>query len=87
VNNFIIFVPNTNKDQEVNIKITRVLKKYAFGKVIEGEPGEEVIDATMESEAEQGTSTEAPEPHEPPEPTETPEKTKEATKIESSKAK
>jgi predicted RNA-binding protein with TRAM domain len=92
VNNFIIFVPNTNKDQEVNIKITRVLKKYAFGKVIEGEPGEEVIDATMESEAEQGTSPEPPEPTktpEPtttPEPTETPEKTKEETKIESSKA-
>ena len=46
VNNFIIFVPNTTKDQEVNIKITRVLKKYAFGKTIEGEPTEEIVDAT-----------------------------------------
>jgi predicted RNA-binding protein with TRAM domain len=46
VNNFIIFVPNTNKDQEVNIKITRVLKKYAFGKILEGEPTEDIVDAT-----------------------------------------
>jgi predicted RNA-binding protein with TRAM domain len=46
VNNFIIFVPNTNKDQEVNIKITRVLKKYAFGKILEGETTEEIVDAT-----------------------------------------
>jgi predicted RNA-binding protein with TRAM domain len=44
VNNFIIFVPNTKKDQITIVKITRVLKKYAFGKVIEGEPDGEVID-------------------------------------------
>jgi len=46
VNNFIIFVPETTKDQEVNIKITRVLKKYAFGKVLEGEVPDNVVDAT-----------------------------------------
>jgi predicted RNA-binding protein with TRAM domain len=46
VNNFIIFVPNTTKDQEVNIKVTRVLKKYAFGKVMEGATDEVVLDAT-----------------------------------------
>jgi predicted RNA-binding protein with TRAM domain len=46
VNNFIIFVPNTTKDQEVVVKITRVLKKYAFGKVSEGEPDGVVLDAT-----------------------------------------
>jgi predicted RNA-binding protein with TRAM domain len=46
VNNFIIFVPNTKKDEITNVKITRVLKKYAFGKVLEGEPDSEVIDAT-----------------------------------------
>ncbi len=46
VNNFIIFVPNTKKDQITIIKITRVLKKYAFGKVLEGEADGEVIDAT-----------------------------------------
>jgi predicted RNA-binding protein with TRAM domain len=46
VNNFIIFVPDTNKDQEVNIKITRVLKKYAFGKTVEDVSGEQVLDAT-----------------------------------------
>lgn len=49
VNNFIIFVPSTTKDQEVNIKITRVLKKYAFGKVSEGESDEKVQDATSGS--------------------------------------
>jgi predicted RNA-binding protein with TRAM domain len=49
VNNFIIFVPSTTKDQEVNIKITRVLKKYAFGKVSEGEPDGKVLDATSGS--------------------------------------
>jgi predicted RNA-binding protein with TRAM domain len=49
VNNFIVFVPSTTKDQEVNIKITRVLKKYAFGKVLEGEPTETVVDATIGS--------------------------------------
>ena len=46
VNNFIIFVPNTHKDQEVNIAITRVLKKYAFGKIVEGEPDGKVVDTT-----------------------------------------
>ena len=51
VNNFIIFIPATTTDQEVNIKITRVLKKYAFGKVLEGEPAEDerVHDATTGS--------------------------------------
>ena len=38
VNNFIIFVPNTKKDQDINIKITRVLKKYAFAKVTDEAP-------------------------------------------------
>jgi len=52
VNNFIIFIPNTTKDQEVNIKITRVLKKYAFGKIIEGETTENIIDARVSSEQE-----------------------------------
>lgn len=51
VNNFIVFVPSTTKDQKVIIKITRVLKKYAFGKVIEGEPTETVVDATTNSTA------------------------------------
>lgn len=51
VNNFIVFVPSTTKDQEVNIKITRVLKKYAFGKISEGEPTETVVDATTGSAA------------------------------------
>ena len=46
VNNFIIFIPNTNKDQEVNIKITRVLKKYAFGKTVDDVSEDQVIDAT-----------------------------------------
>jgi predicted RNA-binding protein with TRAM domain len=50
VNNFIIFVPNTKKDQITIIKITRVLKKYAFGKILEGEPDGEVIDASTNIE-------------------------------------
>lgn len=76
VNNFIIFVPNTNKDQETNIKITRVLKKYAFGKVLEGEPDGEVIDATQDTSAQ----------HEPLPEQEAPEKSKEDLKVEPAEA-
>ncbi len=62
VNNFIIFVPNTKKDDIVNVKITRVLKKYAFGKVIEGMPDGEVIDAIASAVQDQDSnSTIAPE--------------------------
>jgi predicted RNA-binding protein with TRAM domain len=57
VNNFIIFVPNTKKDEITNVKITRVLKKYAFGKVLEGEPDGEVIDATTGAGAGTGTGS------------------------------
>jgi predicted RNA-binding protein with TRAM domain len=61
VNNFIIFIPATTKDQEVNIKITRVLKKYAFGKVLEGEPaeGEVVHDATTGSVSNQANANQS----------------------------
>ncbi len=56
VNNFIIFVPSTKKDQDCNIQITRVLKKYAFGKVTEQEenaPQADVIDTTSDPEGAQ----------------------------------
>ena len=33
--NFIVVVPETEVDQEYDIEITRVLRKMAFGKVVE----------------------------------------------------
>ncbi|NLI62024.1 MAG: TRAM domain-containing protein [Methanosarcinaceae archaeon] len=35
IEGFVIFVPDTQKDEEVTVKITRVLPKYAFGIVVE----------------------------------------------------
>ena len=31
---FVIFVPNVQKDQEVRVKVTKVLRKVGFGEVI-----------------------------------------------------
>lgn len=35
IDGYVIFVPNTNSGEEVNIKIDRVLPKYAFATVVE----------------------------------------------------
>jgi len=35
VDGFVVFVPGTNVDDEVTVKITRVLKKYAFSEIVE----------------------------------------------------
>ncbi|MFP3909165.1 MAG: TRAM domain-containing protein [Archaeoglobaceae archaeon] len=35
VDGFVVFVPGTNVDDEVSIRVNRVLKKYAFAEVLE----------------------------------------------------
>ncbi|MCS7121294.1 MAG: TRAM domain-containing protein [Archaeoglobaceae archaeon] len=35
INGFVIFVPGTKLNDEVKIKITKVLRKYGFGEVVE----------------------------------------------------
>ena len=40
VKGFVIFVPNTKKDEEVKIRVTKVLKKVAFGEVVGASTGE-----------------------------------------------
>ena len=34
VNGFVVFIPNTKKGDEVKIKITKVLRNFAFGELI-----------------------------------------------------
>ncbi len=34
VKGFVIFVPNTKQGEEVKVKVTKVLKKVAFGEVV-----------------------------------------------------
>ena len=33
VSGFVIFVPNTSVGDEVNIKVTKVMRKFAFGEL------------------------------------------------------
>lgn len=35
VEGFVVFVPGTSVDDEVSIRVNRVLKKYAFAEVVE----------------------------------------------------
>jgi len=35
IKGFVVFVPGTNLNDEVKIKITKVLRKYAFAEVVE----------------------------------------------------
>lgn len=59
-NGFVIFVPNTKKDDEVRIKVTRVLRKVGFGEVV-GEGSSQEPEAEEEAPAEEDT----PESEEP----------------------
>ena len=59
---FVIFVPNTKKDDNVRIRITRVLRKVGFGEVVGGsaKPAKQASDEDAESlEAEEGTEESA----------------------------
>ena len=35
VKGFVIFVPNAKVGDEVNIKVTKVMRKFAFGEIVE----------------------------------------------------
>ena len=35
INGFVVFVPGVKVNDEVNIRITKVLRKYGFGEVVE----------------------------------------------------
>ena len=58
---FVIFVPNTKKDDKVRIRITRVLRKVGFGEVVggSGKPAQAASEEDTEpSDAEEGTEDE-----------------------------
>jgi len=57
---FVIFVPNTQPGQNVKVKITKVLRKVAFGDVI-GEGAAPAEEAPAEEEAEAPTEEAAEE--------------------------
>ncbi len=60
IDNFVIFVPDTEVGDEVEIEITRVLRTLAFGEVVgEGSTEEsEEIETETESESEEDSEVE-----------------------------
>ena len=62
VKGFVIFVPNTKQGDEVKVKVTKVLKKVAFGEVVGESSGSEQSSEeeteTSEDESEDETSEE-----------------------------
>ena len=60
-NGFVIFVPNTKKDEKVRVKITKVLRKVSFAEVVgssKGESSEEVSDGESQDESSEDYSEE-----------------------------
>ena len=55
VKGFVIFIPNAKQDEEVKVRITRVLRKVAFAEVIGGASTnrEESSENTEESDTEE----------------------------------
>jgi predicted RNA-binding protein with TRAM domain len=74
IQNFVIFVPGTNKGDKIKIRITKVRSSSAIGEVVtgEGEPERIVVkesaESSEESEEEESEESEAPaaEPKEEP---------------------
>ena len=65
VKGFVIFVPNTKQGDDVKIRVTKVLKKVAFGEVVGASTGEasegsseESMDEDSEEDAEDESSEE-----------------------------
>jgi predicted RNA-binding protein with TRAM domain len=70
---FVLFVPNTQKDQEVKIRVTRVLRNVGFAEVVgEGSsPAEDPqTDQTQGQEEQPEEETASEEPEQPVEDTE-----------------
>lgn len=67
INNFVVFVPNTVVGQRVKIRIVRVMRRVAFGEVIEELSSEEAAPAETPAEAPAEETTEAPAEEAPPE--------------------
>ena len=67
VNNFVIIVPGVKQGDQVKVKITRVLKKMAFGEVVtEGEEAGETPSEDMNEEANEAVSEDTGEEEEMP---------------------
>lgn len=65
VNNFVVIVPGAKEGEKVKVRITRVLRKMAFGEVIshssEGESSEEPADEEATDEKEESSEEESEE--------------------------
>jgi predicted RNA-binding protein with TRAM domain len=57
VNGFVLFVPNTKEGQEVQVKVTRVLRKVGFAEV-QGESTEPVGDEPAQEQSEEPQDSE-----------------------------
>jgi len=81
IQNFVIFVPGTNKGDKVKVRITKVRSSSAIGEVVsgEGEPEKIVVqeseETSEESEEEESEETEAPAGEPKEEPKDEPEET------------
>ena len=81
IQNFVIFVPGTEKGQKVKIRITKVRSSSAIGEIVtgEGEPERIVVkepeETSEESEEEESEESEAPAAEPKEEPKEEPEET------------
>ncbi len=56
VNNFVVFIPNTKVGDEVEIKVTKVLRTLAFGEVVDdsaSDEEEEIEEEEIEEEEEE----------------------------------
>lgn len=49
---FVLFVPGTKKDDEVRIKVTRVLQKVGFAEVVGGKSSSEESESSQEPQQE-----------------------------------
>ena len=64
---FVLFVPGTKKDDEVKIRVTRVLQKVGFAEVVGEKSSTEEPQETQESQSAYGDSSEEPQSEEPEE--------------------
>ncbi len=54
INNFVIFIPNTNEGEQVKVKITGVRNSFATGEVV-GRGGETPSEPSSEASSEETT--------------------------------
>jgi len=67
VNNFVIIVPGAKEGEKVKVRITRVLRKMAFGEIVGGASEEEASKEETEESSDEEESDESQSEEEPSE--------------------